>query len=78
MAVLTPKELTEHRRAVENIASPAWTKGTINRAAQAIEDEKAAIKTALNVAIDTATSPVVLPPPVKIGLVNYALRRRGG
>ena len=73
MAVLTPQELERHRQRAE--AEPTYlgtagtTKARMNQALQATEDWFETNKASLLSAIDTATSPAVLPIGMKRAVI---------
>jgi len=78
MAVLTPEQLVEQRQECAHAGIAInYTKQQFNVAAQAVEDvfTSAQLRTALNSAINTATSPLVLTAPQKQALVVAVLRR---
>ena len=82
MAILTPNQLTELRRGVsQDVPVVDYTKAVCNAACQAIEDWFDLNRVALNMAINTATAPVVLTPAQKFACAKYWLRQkfdRGG
>ena len=82
MAVLTSEQLTELRQEMaRGESSITWDKPTINAACQAVEDLIEGSKSAISSAIDVATSPAVLPNPIKLKLVKFYFHQkfnRGG
>jgi len=77
MAILSPNQLVELRQAAaEDQVGINWTKAQINAAAQAVEDWFEANRPSLNAAINTATSPVVLPGAVKrLLLIRFLMQK---
>ena len=82
MAVLSTEQLTELRQEMARDGSVVnWSKAQINAACQAIEDQIEGFKVTINTAINTATSPVVMPNATKKKLVKFYFRQkfsRGG
>lgn len=79
MAALTPDQLADIRQhTVKELAVATFTKPVINAAIQAIEDVfvSPALQNAINNAINTATSPVVLTAEQKRVLVRWWLASR--
>lgn len=79
MAVLTPRQVDAIRQAyareIEFDTGVAHTKPILNVAIQAIEDtlSSAQVQTAIVNAIDTATSPVVIPLALKRLLIKQVI-----
>lgn len=77
MATLNADHLVQVRQALEKEGLPiAYTKAQISAAAQAIEDTFENARPTVNAAINAATSPLVLPPSVKSGLVRWVLLQK--
>lgn len=79
MAVLDATQLAALRREiVRGMATVDFDKSTINAALQAVEDTFEGIRAQLNIGINAAISPVVLPAPVKKSLIKFWLQQKAG
>lgn len=77
MAILTPNQLAELRRAQQADTLIPQPKATINAALQAIEDYfETTARAQISSAINTATSPITLTAPQKTLLVKYWLMQK--
>lgn len=78
MAILTTNQLADQRReCAQAVTVINYTKPQFNAAAQAVEDvfTSASLRTALNNAINNATTPLVLDAAQKRALILSVLKR---
>ena len=81
MGILNTQEKSEFRRLCAAIQEVTWTKAELDVASQAVEDWFESKRAEISAAIDAATTPMVLPGPVKVAIVKHYLRQkfqRGG